>query len=477
MSTKKQRAWEALSQIDSSAVTMQSVAAALQGEFVDVWDTSSWQQQAFKMVSFAGKKAAITAVERVIANSGADPALAERITTHALASWAVSLYRNVAGPFDAIIIGTPGGGVAHLATALGAPFLSQNFVATYKAPQPPDDVQTYLARGTQLAAATLRRNRALAIVNHYDPLHKRLMMKHLNLIRYKLLNLPEAYKAFIFQTLRPGGTIIFTDCRYPWPMYFMGERHWFQVGGLGAVRPWDFIAGQHSEIAALQQAAGVEPVGNWGLKDRTAFEMPESEWGALPPLHQQVAQFARENAYEFVALESSHPEHFSYLAFRVWRKLLRRAKIEPQGVFLETFTQIAPAATRAAALLPVWIPRNCEASLDFLQRVQRDFRLNLDLRDKPVFWLPLPNFDEPFDMVSWDAWFDVLKGLDVRPLGMRPHLYPADPVAFYATRQELLDWIAQHPQPVTARATLDIILQEARILRRQPFESYNVDRH
>lgn len=477
MAKKGRRAWAAIHKTDSSAVTMRSVAAALRGEFVDVWNIATLQQQALKVVSLAGKKTIIAAIERTLANSSADPSLAQRITTGALASWAISLYHDISGPFDVLIIGVPGGGVAHLATALGAPFLSQTFVSFYKDRQPADDVQTYLAHGAQFADAALQRNRDLAIINHYDPLHHRLWMKHANLIRYKLLNLPEAYKAFIHQKLRPGGTIIFTDCRYPWPMYFVGERHWLQIGGLGAVRPSDFVAGQHPEIAALQQAAGRKPVGNWGLDERTAFEMPESEWGALPPLHQRVAEFARENAYEFVALESPRPEHFSYLAFRVWRKVLRQANIEPQGVFLETTTQVAPAATRAAALLPVWLPGNSIDSLDFLKRVQRDFRLNLDLRDKPVFWMPMPDFDEPFDMVSWDAWGAALKGLDMRPLGMRPQLYPMDPVALYAVRQELQNWTMAHSQPVTARATVDIVLQEARVLRRQPIECYDADRH
>ncbi|HNT75562.1 MAG TPA: hypothetical protein PKH77_11140 [Anaerolineae bacterium] len=467
----------AISTIDSAAVIMRAVSAALHGEFVNVWDVNTWQQQALKFIAMGGKKAVISAVERVMATSGVDPALAARITTSMLATWAVSLYQDARGPYDTLIIGAPSGGIMHLATALEAPFLSQHFLISYKDPKPADDVETYLAHGNELAEPALRRNRDLAVINHYNPLHDRFMIKYVNHIRYKLLDLPEAYKAFIFQTLRPGGTIIFADCRYSWPMYFIGERHWFQVGGLGGVRARDFLDGRHPAIVALQETVDAEPRGNWGLKERTAFEMPESEWGALPPLHQRLAQFARENAYEFVALEGPHPEYFSSLAFRVWDKVLRRAGSEPQGVFLETFTQVAPAATRAAALLPVWLPRNSTDSLNFLHRMRREFRLNPELREKPVFWLPLPHFTESFDMAPWEAWLDALKGLDAHPLGMRPALYPADPLAFHAPRQALMEWVATHPSPVTERATLGMILEEARLLRRQPAETRDADRH
>ncbi len=468
MQKRKRRVWEAISQQDSSAVAMRSVAAALQGEFVNVWNTSSWQQHALRLVAVGGKKASITAIERFVANSGVDPIIARRITASSLAGWAVSLYADLQGPLDTIIIGAPNGGVAHLAVALGAPLLSQHFLVSYNDPTPPDDVQTYQEHGAELAEVTLRRNADLAVVNHYDPLHDRFLIKYVNHLRYKLLDLPEAYKAFIYQVLRPGGTIIFTDCRYPWPMYFIEERHWFQVGGLGGLPARDFIEGTHPQISALQEASSGTPVGNWGLPGRTAFEMPESEWGALPPLHHRVAEFARENAYEFVALEGPHPEFFSYLAFRVWHKLLSRAGIEPQGVFLESFTQVAPLAGRAAALLPVWIPWNCENSLSFLQRIQRDFRQIRALRDKPIFWLPFPNFVESFDMAPWESWLDALKGLDVRPMGMRDHLYPADPQALFATREVFMAWVADHPSAVDQYASLNLILQEARVLRRQP---------
>ncbi len=465
--SKQNRVWEAISREDPSAVVMRSVAAALRDEFVEIEDAGILGRHALDLLALGGKKPLLAAFKRM-GPASADSAMARRITANILAGWAVSFYADVQGPFNAIIIGAPNGGIAHLATAMRAPFLSQHFLVNFSDSTPPDDVEIYQKHGAALVEETLSRNRDLAAINHYDPLHDRLTVQYVNQIRYKLLELPEAYKNFISENLRPGGILVFADCRFSWPMYFINERHWFQVGGLGGLAPRDFIEGVHPQIAALQASAGAEPVGNWGLKGQTAFDMPESEWGALAPFHDRVAQFARDNAFEFVALEGAHPQFFSYLAFRVWRKLISEARGKPQGVLLETFTQVAPAAVRAAALLPVWIPRNCSNSLGYLRRIQREFRHYPALRDKPVLWMPQPTRLESFDGASWDNWLESLSGLDVHPLGMRPRLYPLDPMARYAARQALMAWVRAHPAPVEATASLSLIIQEARVLRRQP---------
>ncbi len=459
-------AWQIISKSDSSAVAMRSVAAALKGEYLDVWELSPWQEKLLSLLRLGGKRLVTTAVEHSISLIAVDSRWASKLRTDHLAGWAVSLYDGLEGPWDAIIIGAPNGGVAHIATALGVPFLSQHFLISFREHTHPDDVEHYQAHGAALAESILRRNSDLAVINHYDPLHDRFLVGRVNHIRCKLLDLPEHYEAFIRRNLRPGGTILFTDCRYPWPMYFIGERYWFQVGGLGAVPARAFIEGYHSEIAALQRAAGAEPRGHWGLKGHRAFEMPESEWGALPPLHQRLRHFARENAYNFLAIEGSHPTYFSHLAFRLWRRLLKHEMLDPQGVFVETFTQVAPVAARKAALLPLWVPWNDRESLSYLRRVRRDFGLMPELIGKPLFWLPLPTFSETFDMAPWSAWIETLNG-DVHPLGMRPRLYPTDPMAFSAARRELAAWVEAHPSPVTGRATVDMLAEEIRILRRR----------
>lgn len=460
-------AWEAISRQSSSAVAMRSVAAALRGDFVDVWNINPLQQRALQLVSLGGRKAANSAIDRFVASSGVDPVWARRMTTEDLASWAVSLYDDVEGPWDAIIIGAPNGGVAHLAASLGIPFLSQHFASNFREAAPLDDTQAYLEQGSALAKRVLRRNRDLAVVNQYEPLHKRAWAKYTNTLHYKLLELPEIYQAFIYQNIKPGGTIIFTDCRYPWPMYFLDERHWFQVGGLGKLEPREFIEGQHPEISALQASSDSTPTGNWGLKSLMAFDMSEAEWGTLAPLHERVALFARENAYNFVSLEGGHPEYFSYLALRVWLRLMSRADLKPRGILVETGIQVAPTAVRQASLLPLWLPVNTSNSLDFLKRMQRELKSVNALKGTPVLWMPEPNCTESFDQISWDQWVNVWHGAPVYPMGMQSRLYPGDPTSLYAARQDVMSWVAEHPAPIASLATIELVLEEVRALRRQ----------
>jgi hypothetical protein len=385
-------------------------------------------------------------VERAISIRGQDPALAARLTTTDLARWAVSLYADLEGPRDAVILGAPNGGVAHLATALDAPFLSQHFLFSFRDHTHADDIATYRAHGDALAAPLLARNPDLAAVNHYDPLHDRFLVKYVNHIRLKLLVLPAAYQEFIRTHLRPGGTLVFTDCRYPWLQYRLGDRHTFQVGGLGAVSDREFLDGR-PEIEAMQRAERSPFVGGWRL-DEPLETGPESEWGTLPPLRQAVEDFAAAEGYRFLALKGDSPEWFSALAFRAHRRLSEKEGRPPQGLFIDCFTQVDPVACRQSRLWPFWLPFNCADSLDFLRRWRSVFP-----PDGPVLFAPLPNFTPAFDTVPLADWMTALEGLPVQVLGVDPRRFPADVAGLFRFQTQIAAWCQAHPDPVQARLT------------------------
>ncbi len=458
--------WGAISRLDSSALMMRAVAASLQDEFVDVWEFEPGRTWKAKFLSWVGHRASWLLIGQVMHARSAPPKLVRRITTDALASWAISLYQDVPGKWDAILIGASNGGVMHLATALGVPFLSQHFASVLEGLSPLDDVEAYHELSKEVAQRILRRNRDLAVIQHYDPLHNRLYRGHLPILRYKLLDLPEHYQSFIHQRVRPGGTIIFADCRYSWPQYLADERFWFQVGGLGGVPSSDYITGEHEEIASLQRKAGKESVGNWALPGKLAFDMPEAEWGSLPPLRDRVAKFARENGYRFLGIEGEQPSFFSHLAFLVWQKLLRSEDLSPRGVFIETNLQIAPLAARRAALLPLWLPRGTRDSLTFLKQMRENELDSISgIQRKPVFWLPMPTPMISFDMPTWDEWLDVLSGYDLRILGMTRRQYPLALEAFYKAQEDLADWVMEHESPVRRYAQVSWLYEALRELR------------
>lgn len=435
--------------VDSSAVAMRSVATALREQFLRPYEGTAFEEALAQVVALFGQRVSSWAIEQAIRDSGTDPAVAERVRSADLARWAVSLYDGLGGPFDALVIGAPNGGVANLAVALGAPFLSEHFVSAFRVRAHVDDIAAHKSQGDPLVRAILANNTDLLAIQHYDPLHDRFLVRYVNHIRVKLLDLPEEYRAFIHERLRPGGTLVFVDCRYPWRQYRVGERHMFQVGGLGAVTDEDFIAG-NSRIEAMQRAERSPFIGGWSLKGLPLVAQPESEWGTPPEFRAAVEEFARKNGYRFLALVADHPEWYAELTFRANVRLCEREGVEPQGVIVECFTQTNPIAARRSGLLPLWLPWNCVDSLPFLRRMTAEFP-----RGKPVVFTPLANFTRTYDLATLEQYREILSDFPLILLGMNPRLYPADPTSLFRTARELERWCAAHPAPMQAHLTAD----------------------
>ena len=419
---------------------MRGVAAALQGRFLDPYPLRAWERIPLSVAALFGQRVARAAVAQGAQFLGVHPTWADRITAEQLARWATSLYEESDGPFDALVVGAPNGGVAHLAAATRAPFLSQHFLVSFRGPGDPDDIQSYFDRGTALAGRILSREPSIAVVNHYDPLHDRFLVRWVNHIRIKLLDLPQAYQDFIRRRLRPGGTLVFTDCRYSWLQYRVGPRHTFQVGGLGGVSDTEFTDGR-PDVESLRGTPG-----GWSLPGMPVETQAESEWGAAPPLCEVVETFARAHGYGFLALRGDHPEWYSHLALRAYRRLSEREEREPAGTLLEVFTQSNPIAPLVARLLPVWLPFNCTDSLDLLREVRAALPV-----DRPVLFTPLSNFVHTPDTVGWGDYEAALDGLDVGVLGVRRGLFPSDPAGLWRPAEELARWCRRHPDAVGVR--------------------------
>lgn len=437
---------------DSSAVSMRATAAALRGEFLPSIAGSEAQGWLIRLISTFGLRVVRWAVEQAVSRRATDPALATQVRSDALARWAVSLYEDLPGPFPAILIGAPNGGVAHLATALGVPFLSEHFLISFRnSATGPDDVSGYKASGDALAQPILDHNPDLAVVNHYDPLHDRLLIRHVNHIRVKLLGLPLAYRQFIQRRLEPDGALLFIDSQYPWRQYRVRERHTFQVGGLGGVSDEEFIQGS-SAIEAFQRAERSPFIGGWRL-DLPLEVQPESEWGTLLQFHQAVEDFAQERGYHFVVLSGDSPEYYSELAFQAYSLLNQKEGRSPQGVLVDCFTQLNPVANRLSRLLPCWLPFNCTDSAAFLERMVSRFPPG-----RPVLFAPLPGLSPSFDTVPMSRWLEILEGHPVTLVGVNPRHHPFDIAALFRFPGELKTWCQDHPDPVGAWLTVEELL-------------------
>lgn len=411
-----------------------------------------WQRLALRVLGHLPQHAARSAISRFEAFSGLDPRRLENLSVDDLARERLRNYQRLVGPFPAVITGAALGASAHLALALGGPFLPQTFVTTLRGGSQTGDARIYFQRSADLARRLAAENPGILTIQHYDPVHDGWMTRFVNHLRFKLVDLPPAYQAFIRRSLEPGGAVVFLDCGAQWLRYQVGERSLFQVGGWGEISAQEFLEGS-PRLDRYCQASGLHAC-DWRLPEYPVAWGPESEWGCEPGLGEALQAFCEQEGYRFVRIRLPEPHDFSRLAFSAVARLLEHEGRPPAGVFIEMFSQFDPHAVMQAGLLPVWLVFNTWDSLQFLTSMRPHFP-----QEKPVFFSPLSTFTLTPDLVPWESWIEALSGLDWRNVGTRPSHYPADALALTRWAEPLRDWVAENYRPMKARLAAEELFE------------------
>ncbi|MBI4315740.1 MAG: hypothetical protein HY679_07370 [Chloroflexi bacterium] len=432
----------------SSQVTTRSVAAALRLQHLDVYELPAWQKAGLALLN-SFPAALIRVTELNYSVSGLDHTLAHTVRTADLVRESLAHYEGLEGPFEAVVIGAAGQGAAHLAVALGAPFLPQPFVLGFRGGgSKADDARAAQRSGQALSELILANNPDVCIVNHFDPIHDGWFTPYITHARLKLIELHEEYAAFVRSRLKPGGALVFLDCTAPWPQFRIGPRLTFQIGGWGGIAPSEYLDGS-PRIDAMKAAQGSPHRGGWRV-DFPLEQQPESEWGTAPGLRESVRAFAEREGYRFVPVTAVEPEQLGELAFLAHARLYEKEGREPAGTLVEMFTRTDPAAARLAALLPCWIIWNTTESLAFLQRMLPRFPQN-----KPILFTPLANFVVTPDLVPWAQWAATFAGRQWQALGWNPDRWPSDAPAMWRPTEALARYCEAHPNPMRATLTID----------------------
>ncbi|MFC2064489.1 hypothetical protein ACFLXB_05290 [Chloroflexota bacterium] len=362
-------------------------------------------------------------------------------------------YAQLNQQYDCITLGAGlGGATSFLATMLGGPFLPQAFVVTLKGGSSDGDVREYLNRSLHSALNIAEDNPGIITIQHFDPIHDGWLTRFVNHLRIKLISIPNEYKEFIRLRLKPGGTLLFLDCRAEWLRYQVGDSSYFQVGGWGDISAEEFIEGS-PRIREYCKKVGLKFT-NWQLNDYPMEIGPESEWGAEPGLVKEAAEFCAEEGYQFACISMPHPHDFSKLAFETAAYQIKQNGKEPSGVLIETFTQFDTQAVIRSSLLPLWLIFNTNDSLRFLKQMEINFP-----KGKPVFFSPLTTFSVTPDIVSWNEWDEVLKKWNWKNIGARPSHYPSDPKALIKWSDPLREWVAKNPQPIVGFIKAGTLMQ------------------
>jgi hypothetical protein len=440
----------------ASPVITRAVASALLKRDFNAFDFPWWQKVGLAALSVFPAWVARRVAQWNMALSALEPGMANSLSIDDLVDERLNDYKDLPGDFEAVVVGAAlGGAAAHLAATLGAPFLPQPFILSFRGGSPDDEVDSHFELSQQLGDRILANNKDVIAIGHFDPIHDGWLTRKVNHLRLKLIDLPSGYCDFLRNRLRPGGSILYLDCGARWLQYALGQRHFYQIGGWGGIPAQEFLQGSERIDNALA-AAGSTHRGGWRLVNRVPEERPESEWGSVSGLDDALQAFADEQGFSFHRLRMPHPHDFSWLAFKTQQELCRRSGVRPQGVIIETFTQYDPSTALKGGLLPLWLIFNTFDSLEFLQRCRNAFP-----PEGQVFFSGLITLSRTPDMVPWAGWASALDGLTWTNIGARPKRYPEDLAALWRWPTKLRAWVREHPAPLTARLRVEDVLEIA----------------
>lgn len=421
----------------SSPMITRAVAAALGNQKFSPYEFPLYQRIALSIVGLFHQNLASWVIPRAQPISALDKREIEDLQIDGLIQNRLKDYSKLDRKFPAIVCGVGmGGTTTHICTSLEALFLPQAFVMTLKGGTRTGDVNEYINRSLDLAKKITDRNPEVMTIQHYDPIHDGWLVKNVNHLRLKLINLPAGYKEFIIQHLAPGGEIIYLEGRASWLRYRLGLRNVFQLGGWGDISAREFLEGS-SRIVEFCQKEGISS--NWKLTGYELEEGPESEWGSEPGLKEALADFCEKQGFKFIPISFKDPNLFSRLAFSAVKRQLEQSGQKPQGSIIEMFSQYDPDAVANYGILPLWLIFNTKDSARFLQSSIHDLP-----KDIPLFFSPLSTFSHTPDIASFDEWEKSLKEFSVINIGARKTHYPADATALVSWQENLEKWKKQH---------------------------------
>lgn len=337
-----------------------------------------------------------------------------RARAEAISAWAAGLYP--ARRYPMLFIGSTNGAAMHLCAALGVPWLPQTFLLGLRqCIADPDDLARRMRHATAPARALLAANPLLALHHMADPVHDRPQQPVTGYLRVKLLGLTEAYRAFIERALAPGGRIVVVDCRLRWPVTRVGERHVFQVGGVGGTTLDEYRHGG-PRVERFLAAHGARRR-RWEPPPADE-EAPEAEWGFAPQLDDDLLAFARRRGYRLSRLVLPTPHDLSAVVAALYRHWYRDCGLPADRLLVEMFFLVEPYWMLRSGAVPYWLLFNTEPDLDrlreWLDHTDPFARIDMTLLSTAI---------DPIGMVSPARWRDEVlarapaggfPGMDVR---------------------------------------------------------------
>lgn len=291
----------------------------------------------------------------------------------------------------------------------------------------------------------LRANPDWALHHMHDPNQDRLMVAGMCYFRTKWLRLPAAYERHLRDVLRPGGTLVVSDCAMTWPTTRVGERYIFQHGGFGGATTDELQHGS-DRVREFLRAYG---------SDYTKFvapepddESPEAEWGFEPRLLEDLRDLADRQGWNLVRLRYDEPETVSPPVADIHRDWYRDRGLPTGRLLVESFMLMDTYGALRTGSVPFWTVFNKEPSLRALESY-------LDSRE-PFDEIRMALFSHGVESVGL-AWADQWAGVLARArelgtfLGTDPESFPRDFAVLVRFGRELAQVRGKQPLPSPLR--------------------------
>lgn len=365
------------------------------------------------------------------------PAQVAEVDAETVAGWVTDQYP--ARRWPGAVLGAPHGAAAHLAVALGVPWLPAAFETTACwSGGAVDRPGAALDHGAALAGRLLAGNPDVHVRQVHCPASRGAAAGATVTLAVRWRSLPGAYARFLADRLEPGAPVLLLDDGRTWPVRDEGQGHSFQVGSpASGLDPVDFHPDAHALRQVLRSAGG----------DSARWEPPEvtspqafAEHGVESAFAHALGTWAGRHGHPVHRVLAPQPDALSAATADLYRQWLRRAGKTGDRLVVECGRLLDPGQVIRAGLVPYWCENATRRRVDAVE-----------------YWLA---GSEPFSSV------DVLP----EPPGVRSPALAGLPqwlaVAGFGRRRRALDRGSARGYPVatvpTRRAT--------EVLRNQPYD-------
>lgn len=382
----------------------------------------------------------------------------DQIDPQNIGEWVTSLYPPKS--YNGAMFGASNGAAIHLAAALGIPWLPQTYLVAIRRMMNPDQIHKDIQWGEKTIRPFLQKHPCIHASQMHDPVQDRLMVSKMGYFRLKLIDLPNAFTRFLSEHLSPNKPLITIECNYLWPSLDIGKRHTFQLGGFGAIDPYEYLRGSNRTRQFLKKINSSVP--HWETF-KPSREIPEAEWGYFYQCHEQLLAITKRKQAPFYRLIFNDPEGLSDFTcdiYRWWYQ--KRNQFKSNRMLIENFALVAPYRIVQSGTLPFWLAFNTQNSCERLEAYLKKHR---DL--SYLYLLLMSNgVTEGIGLATIDQWQKVLKlaSKEGRLIGVDEREYPLDFATFLRYQKELIKCLANgfpKPSPLTIEEVKEFIEQSS----------------